>query len=418
MTRECYNQLLVSSEIGGAGAVALQISRALSSEGRRAPVWIPGVGAAETEARRLGLDVKRYSVKSAKSQMRIRAGLGNLMLAVRLRSCGPGLIHVHGVNYYGLLWWGLQRCGLKRVVHVQIEEAPEAIRWSFRTPPELIITCARFLVDHVRKALPPEQQDRQWIAAVPNAVDTDRFKPADKAYCKKAVGAPDMPLVLMLANLAPHKGQETAIRSIAILKQRGVDMACWLAGMERQAETGYTVRLRELIEALGVGDRVRLLGQRCDAPDLLGAADYFLLPSTHEGLPLSILEAQACKVPVLAAPTAGIPEVVRDGETGFLIAASDAAGYADRLQSLSENTEQIRPIVDAAYRHVHASHTWPTYCRRIEELYRELLTGTKPADCTESTEERPRFQAAAKKTTSRRQVTESGSMMANSGQRA
>jgi glycosyltransferase involved in cell wall biosynthesis len=58
---------------------------------------------------------------------------------------------------------------------------------------------------------------------------------------------------------------------------------------------------------------------------------------------LSVLEAQASKVPILAAPTAGMPEVVRDGETGFLIAADDAARYADRLQILLARPELARP---------------------------------------------------------------------------
>src|SRR5262249_39146420 len=83
----------------------------------------------------------------------------------------------------------------------------------------------------------------------------------------------------------------------------------------------YTTRLQDLCNELGVADRIRFLGHREDVPDLLRAADIFFLPSTSEGLPLSVLEAQATKVPVLAAATAGIPEVITDGETAFLIPA-------------------------------------------------------------------------------------------------
>jgi len=64
--------------------------------------------------------------------------------------------------------------------------------------------------------------------------------------------------------------------------------------------------LQALCSELGVADQIRFLGHREDIPDLLRAADILLLPSTNEGLPLSVLEAQATKVPVLAAPTAGI----------------------------------------------------------------------------------------------------------------
>jgi glycosyltransferase involved in cell wall biosynthesis len=165
----------------------------------------------------------------------------------------------------------------------------------------VIITCARFLVDQVRNALPDHLQRTQSIVAVPNAVDMDRFHPEDKDLAKQKVGAPrNIPLILLVANLAPHKGHkghETAIRAVAILKERGVNAWLWFAGIERGDSLEYTERLKTLCGELGVAGRVRFLGQRSDVPELLRAADFFLLPSTSEGLPLSILEAQASKVP-------------------------------------------------------------------------------------------------------------------------
>jgi glycosyltransferase involved in cell wall biosynthesis len=182
----------------------------------------------------------------------------------------------------------------------------------------------------------------------------------------------------MLANLAPHKGQETAIRAVALLKRQGVDLTCWLAGVERGGGGAYTERLRALIAETGVADRVRLLGQRGDTPELLRAADFFLLPSTREGLPLSILEAQATRVPVLAAPTAGVPEVVRDGETGFLIAAGDAEGYARRLQALLTSPELARQVAERAFARATREYSWSAFCRRVTVLYAELLAGATP----------------------------------------
>jgi glycosyltransferase involved in cell wall biosynthesis len=272
---------------------------------------------------------------------------------------------------------GLVLSRLPRVVHVQIEEEPRAFRWALRWPPELIVTCSRTLVEHVRRSLPDRLRDRQRIEAVPNAVDTGRFFPAvDKVEAKCRVGAPEgTPLALMLANLAPHKGQETAIRAIAALARRGIAATCWLAGVERGPGEGYADRLSALIDELGVGDRVRLLGFRADAPDLLRAADLFLLPSTCEGLPLSIVEAQATKVPVLAAPTAGIPEVVADGETGFLIAADDAEGYADRIAMLLDDGALHRRVAESAYAQALRESTWRSFCGRMLELYDLLGDG-------------------------------------------
>jgi glycosyltransferase involved in cell wall biosynthesis len=370
-----YHQVLVSRELGGAGLVALHLARHLTRNGRATHVWIPGPGPAQAEATRLGLPCGTYDAESAASPSVFRAGLANWRLARALKRSGPGLVHVHSPGYYGALRRGLIRTGLTRVVHVQLEEGEPSLRWAFKSAPDLIISCARFLVDLVRRALPEESAGRTRIVAVPNAVDTERFTPGPKGQAKARVGAPaGRPLLLMLANLAPHKGQETAIRAVALLKQRGLEVTCWLAGIERHGEA-YTARLRTLIHEAGVGDRVQLLGQRGDAPDLLRAADLFLLPSTNEGLPLSVLEAQATRVPVLAAPTAGIPEVVREGETGFLIPAADAEGYARRVEHLLANPDLADRVAEAAFLHTTREHNWTAYCRRVVELYDEVLEG-------------------------------------------
>jgi glycosyltransferase involved in cell wall biosynthesis len=238
----------------------------------------------------------------------------------------------------------------------------------------MIITCAHFLIEHVRSTLLDRYQDSQLIVAVPNAVDTARFHRGNKLAAKLQVGAPSqIPLVLMAANLAPHKGQETVLRAAAILKEKEVPVQFWFAGTERGEKKDYTARLHALAQNLGIADQVQFLGQRQDVPELLQAADVFVLPSTAEGLPLSILEAQASGTPVLAAPTAGIPEVVIDGKTGFLVPADDAAGYAHHLLSLFHNHDLYSQIADNAYAMVVRECNWTTYCERIWETYQTLI---------------------------------------------
>lgn len=373
MQPRCH-QILISPEVGGAALIALNVARHVRDQGRDCRVWLPSQGRAWNEAARLGLTCHAYDSQGALSQSRIRAGLANWRLARALRTQGGGLVHVHAPLFYGALRWGLKRADVKRIVHVHLEEALSGWQWAFRDPPEMIVTCARFLVSLVERSLPETSATRPKIVAVPNAVDAERFHPGPKAAAKLHVGAPaEKPLALMLANLAPHKGQETAIKSIALLRNRGVHVACWLAGIERDGTGVYTRRLQALIAEAGVGDRVRLLGQRSDAPDLMRAADFFLLPSTQEGLPLSVLEAQASRIPVLAAPTAGVPEVVHDGETGFLIAADNAEGYAQRMQHVLSNTDHTENMIDAAYRKIVDEHSWPAYCGQIVALYESML---------------------------------------------
>jgi glycosyltransferase involved in cell wall biosynthesis len=199
------------------------------------------------------------------------------------------------------------------------------------------------------------------------------FYPSEKRQAKRRVGAPlGVPLMVMLANLAPHKGQETTIHTMALLKRRGINIMCWLAGNEREGSRTYTDQLCRRVNDLGLNDRVRFIGYRGDAPDLLRAADFFLLPSSREGLPLSILEAQATSIPVLAAPTPGICEVIRDCETGFLITNDNPVGYADCVEALLRNPDLNHRVTENAYKEITNEYDWTTFCERIWHLYSEL----------------------------------------------
>ena len=369
-----FHQLLVSNELGGAGSIGLQLAMALREKRQQSYVWIPGDGPATAKAEELGITCREYDPTKALTASMIQGALSNWKIGRLLRPHRPGLIHVHSPFYYRALLLGLKISNLKTIVHVHLQEENAGLRWSFKRPPDVIITCARFLREHVRAVLPEGYQDTQNIVAVPNAVDTERFHRGDKIWAKLQVGAPPQTrLVLMVANLALHKGQETALRAAAILRKKGMAAQFWFAGVERGGSTEYTSRLRSLVTELSLTDHVQFLGQRKDIPELLRAADCFILPSTSEGLPLSILEAQASGTPVLAAPTAGIPEVVIDGRTGFLVAAVDADGYAHRLFYLLRNPTQYSQIADRAYANVMRDHSWKTYIERVWEIYQSLL---------------------------------------------
>ena len=76
--------------------------------------------------------------------------------------------------------FGMQMCGLKRIVRVHLEVEKEVLRWAFRGLSEVIMTCARFLADYGRSILPEERQRTQKVVSVPNAIDISRFYPGDK----------------------------------------------------------------------------------------------------------------------------------------------------------------------------------------------------------------------------------------------
>lgn len=369
-----YHQFLEAVQIGGATCVALQLGRFMQEERDvRSVIWLPGGdGPAWREAERTGLRTRRIDVANATHSNILRAAFANGQFVRRLAALG-GVLHFHSTYLYGALRWGLKLSGQRRrIVHVHLEQDASALEWALREPPELVITCARFLEDQVRKALPARYQESQSIAVAPNCVDTDVYSPGDKLAAKQRVGAPlDAPLLLMLANLSPHKGQSTALKAVAQLKARGTYAECWLAGVDRE-ESGYETTLAAEAAALGVGDRVKFLGYRKDGPELLRAADVFLLPSTREGLPLSVLEAQATRVPVVAAPTAGVPEVIEHGVTGMLVSAQDFEGYASSIEALLTQRNFYERVAANAYRQARNEHHRSAYMNHVAELVEDL----------------------------------------------
>jgi len=365
--------ILGSASLGGGELCALNLAAGLQARGRRTAVWVPSSGAAFNEAMELGLnaEIVRYGDAAKRLGPRVLKAHWNLKLALMRKK--PSILHVHSALTYGALSRSLEPSATRKTVsHVQIDGPKERFQWCYKRPPSLIVPCADYLLRKVNDATCACTR----IKAVYNSVDTKRFCDADRIKARQRLGMPaEKPVMLMLANLAPHKGQETAIRCTGWLAERGVAVECWLAGMQRDGND-YETHLRTLCAKLGLVDSVRFLGQRRDPEVLLQACDFVLLPSSQEGLPFTIVEAQASKRVVLATPTAGIPEVIEHEETGFLFGTDDVVGYGSAIENLIANPAYYSHITGQAFRQIQDRYTWDVYVERIMDLYDSLYEST------------------------------------------
>src|SRR5205807_9503285 len=112
--------------------------------------------------------------------------------------------------------------------------------------------------------------------------------------------------------------------------------------------------IEEALRRHDLTDRVELAGERNDVPELLAAADVFVLSSRSEGLPVSVLEAMAAELPVVATAVGGLPELVVEGETGFLVPPGDARALGAALGRLLADAELCRRLGEAGRRRVEA----------------------------------------------------------------
>jgi glycosyltransferase involved in cell wall biosynthesis len=369
--------MLVSPHVGGGAKLAMEIHRvATAVHGPVSQLLLPGEGEAERIARSESFPYTRYCLERLTGSSRLGSLTENWRLSRRVRRCGAGVIHVHAPFVYGAAKLFFQLSKLKTILHVHLDFTAEQLRWALRYLPDRIIVCADFMRPAVEEAVGDRPGASERIQVIRNAVDTERFTPEGRAEQKRRFELdPSVPLLIVNANLSPHKGQDTAIRAVSILKQRGIRVQLWIVGNERSGSGEYLAQLKKLVGEESVEDRVSFLGFRHDIPDLLRAADFMLLPSTSEGLPISVLEAQASKCLVLAAPTAGVPEVISHEETGFLIAAHDAPGYAATISMLMNDGSRTSAITEAAYRQVIKHHQLRSYCLRVLDLYESLMRG-------------------------------------------
>ncbi len=194
---------------------------------------------------------------------------------------------------------------------------------------------AEFLVEH-------ERFPREKVVVIPNGVDTKRFQPTTygRERIRRELNIPmSSDVVGIVAALRPEKNHALFVEVAAQL-------------CRTRAETHFIVvgdgPCRPAIEAqiaeLGLGNRFHLLGSRHDTQDILSAMDVFALTSHNEASPVSILEALATEVPVVATDVGSIHETVEIGRTGYLVKAGDAVGMAGRIAKLLDDPSAAEKI--------------------------------------------------------------------------
>lgn len=213
---------------------------------------------------------------------------------------------------------------------------------------------------------------------VPNGVDTERFSPNPEARARlrDELGLQDFFVWLTVGRLEPPKDHFTLIRAFSYLLSKKGEAKLLIAG-----QGSLMPELEALAENLGVTSKVLFLGARRDIPELASTADAFVLSSAWEGLPLTLLEAMACELPIIATDSGGPREILQNGRWGILVPPRNPEALAEAmLQVMSLPAEERLQMGKAARRHVENNYSFERIVDRWEEIYRQLLAfqGGKP----------------------------------------
>lgn len=205
---------------------------------------------------------------------------------------------------------------------------------------------------------------------LPNVVDTGRFKSGD---------ATQGPITLLtVGRLTREKRFDRFISLVHRLRtERGLDIRGWIVGPTR-ADQELRPVLEQQAATLGLlPDKIRFLGSITDMSSIYQQGTIFVLTSDHEGTPNVLLEAMATGLPVVATNVGGVPEVVRHGQTGFLVPCDDMKAQLDAISQLVENPglrAEMGARARAYVEDVHSVHRLPT---RLADLY-DLALGKGP----------------------------------------
>lgn len=197
------------------------------------------------------------------------------------------------------------------------------------------------------------------IAVIPNGIDGAKFGERSLARAPKAPRK-----VITVANLRPEKSHETLIAAAAELAADFPDVQFQIVGDgPRRAELEALVRARALERT------VVFLGHREDVPDLLDAADAFVLPSRSEAFPNGAIEAMAAGLPVVASAVGGLLDLIEPNRTGLLVPPGNAAALATALRRLFSEPDLAARLGQAAQTQVRQRYSFERMVASFEELY-------------------------------------------------
>ena len=207
------------------------------------------------------------------------------------------------------------------------------------------------------------------ISVVHSGIDPERFGAATKGHLITEFDLKgNEPVVVNVAHLAGHKGQQYLVRAIPLVLARIPTVRFFVVGGgELMGE------LKALAASLGLNHEVVFTGFRQDVGAFYRIADLFVMSSVQEGLGTAVLDALALAKPVVATNSGGIPEIIRDGETGRLVASADPAALAEGIIELLSKPERAERMARRGRELVRQKFSIDAMVDKNIEVYQQIL---------------------------------------------
>jgi len=209
------------------------------------------------------------------------------------------------------------------------------------------------------------------VIVVPNGVDTEKFKPAGKENARKLLNLPlDKNIILFVGALRSIKGVDYLIEAAKNFVDSNTEL--YLVGRD----DGLKKSLKKMAQDFKITDFIKFIGpvNHEDIPLWISASDILVLPSLSEGRPNVVLEALACEVPVVATDVGGIPELIINGETGYLVPAKNPLELSEKVNKLLGDENQREKMGKFGRKSIiQRGLTWEAHAKKTVDIYSKLL---------------------------------------------
>lgn len=363
--------IFVNLEIGGAEEHLLTVLKKMDRERFEATVCCIGKkGRIGEEIERLGYEVISLDRMKRKSfDPRVIFGLVRLM---KIKDIQVVHAHLYHASLYGRLaaWFA----GVPVVVTVHNIYTGSSLKLRRRLLNRWLSgkTDRLIAVSHAVRSdiLNHDGISSEKVQVIYNGIDSARFNSSmTQGEARRRVGIPDGRFWLgIVARLDPQKGHTFLLDAIRkCLDQWGDSLSLLVVG-----KGGEEARLKEQAASLGLQDRVFWMGARRDIPEILRALDLFVMPSLWEGLPLSLLEALASGLPVIATSVGGVGEVIEHGKSGLLISPKNVDELASSIHLLYLGPEQREALGAGGLARVMEMFSQDKMVSELFSLYRKV----------------------------------------------
>ncbi|MGH7826972.1 MAG: glycosyltransferase family 4 protein [Candidatus Binatia bacterium] len=274
------------------------------------------------------------------------------------------IVHLHTKRAHALSLWLPRVQGLPKYVVTRRMDYPEPDNWYthllYNRRVDGVVAVSGAIADLLAKA----GVEKSKIRLIHSGVDLQKFD----SYQPIPPPSADVPVIGTAAVLEERKGHSYLLQAALSLKKQGVRLRYRIAG-----DGSLKGELQELALTLGLKEDFEFLGFVSDIPGFLSAIDIFVLPSLHEGLGGSVLEAMAAGKPAVVSRVGGLVDSVVDSTTGFLVAPGDVEGIAGAIRKLLHDRAMAEAMGKRGAERVRDHFTMQQMADKNEAYYYALL---------------------------------------------